>query len=187
MSVPRVRISPSPPASYASGLVILLALSVLLSGGALAQSTSPQLAGLSFLIGNWRTGNGNVADTGGTSKGHSTFTLEAGGNVILRKDRTELFSASGKPAGGFDQIMMIYPEGDTIRADYSDGTHVIHYIKAEVVPAHSVTFVSASRPDAPTFRLRYELSDPTTLAVTFEMAPPGSSTFHPVASGTLTR
>jgi hypothetical protein len=168
-------------------LATIIIMSFLLSGAALAQSVSPQLAGLSFLIGNWQAGRGNVAETGETSKGHSTFTLEAGGNVILRKDRTELFSASGTPAGSFDQVMMIYPEGDAIRADYSDGTHVIHYIRADVVAGRSVTFVSASRADAPTFRLRYELPDPTTLAVTFEMAPPGSTTFHPIATGTLTR
>jgi hypothetical protein len=167
--------------------VILIALSAMLSGGALAQSVSSQLAGLSFLLGDWRSGSGNVAETGGTSKGRSTFTLEAGGNVILRKDHTDLFTASGKPTGSFDQIMMIYPEGDTIRADYSDGTHVIHYIKADVVAGHSVTLVSDARPNAPTFRLSYELSNPTTLAVKFEMAPPGSATFHPIATGSLTR
>jgi hypothetical protein len=188
MSVPRVRISPSPPALFSRAVAILVVmLSGLLSGAAIAQSVSPQLAGLSFLIGNWQTGRGEVADTGGTSKGHSTFTLEAGGNVLLRKDTTELFSVSGKPAGSFDQIMMIYPEAGAIHADYSDGTHVIHYVDADVVPGHSVTFVSAIRAGAPTFRLRYELTNPTMLAVTFEMAPPGSATFRPVATGTLTR
>jgi hypothetical protein len=151
-----------------------------------AQSASP-LAGLSFLLGNWQAGRGNVADTGDTSTGSSTFTLEAGGNVILRKDRTELFSASGKPAGTFDQIMMIYPEGGAIHADYSDGTHVIHYVNADIVPGHSVTFIGATVAGAPAFRLRYELTNPTTLGVTFEMAPPGSTTFRPVASGSLTR
>ncbi|MEO7202195.1 MAG: hypothetical protein ABIZ82_06340 [Candidatus Tumulicola sp.] len=187
MSVPRVRISPSPPASYVSGLVILIALSAMLSGAALPQSVSPQLAGLPFLLGDWRAGSGNVAETEGTSRGRSTFTLEAGGNVTLRKDHTDLFTASGQPAGSFDQIMMIYPEGNTIHADYSDGAHVIHYVRAYVVAGRSVTFVSASRADAPTFRLSYELSNPTTLAVKFELAPPGSTTFHPIATGTLTR
>jgi hypothetical protein len=187
MSVPRVRISPSPPSLCARILATFIFASVLLTGAGLAQTVSPQLSGLSFLIGDWQAGRGNVAETGGISQGHSTFTLEAGGNVLLRKDTTELFSASGKPAGSFDQIMMIYPEGDAIHADYSDGTHVIHYVKADVVAGRSITFVSTSRPDAPTFRLRYELSNPTTLAVDFEMAPPGSTTFHPVATGTLTR
>jgi hypothetical protein len=167
--------------------MVVVLLSVLLPGAVSAQTVSPQLAGLSFLIGNWQAGRGEIADSGGTSKGHSTFTLEAGGNVLLRKDTTELFSASGKPAGSFDQIMMIYPEAGAIQADYSDGTHVIHYVNADVAPGHSVTFVSAIRAGAPTFRLRYELTNPTTLAVTFEMAPPGSTTFRPIATGTLTR
>jgi hypothetical protein len=107
--------------------------------------------------------------------------------VILREDRTELFAASGKPAGSFDQIMMIYPEATTVHADYSDGTHVIHYVNADIVAGRSVTFATATRNDAPSFRLRYEVTSPTTLAVTFEMAPPGSTNFHPVASGTLHR
>jgi hypothetical protein len=188
MSVPRVRISPSPPALYSRAVAILVVvLSVLLPGAAIAQTANPQLAGLSFLIGNWQAGRGEVADSGDTSKGHSTFTLEAGGNVLLRKDTTELFSDSGKPASSFDQIMMIYPEAGTIHGDYSDGTHVIHYVNADVAPGHSVTFVSAIRAGAPTFRLRYELTNPTTLAVKFEMAPPGSTTFRPIATGTLTR
>jgi hypothetical protein len=187
MSVPRVRISPSPPAPYLRALLLALVLGVLFPSATVAQSISPQLAGLSFLIGNWQAGRGAVADTGNTSKGRSTFTLEAGGNVLLRKDTTELFSASGTPAGSFDQIMMIYPEAGTIHADYSDGTHVIHYVGADVAPGHSVTFVSAIRTGAPTFRLRYELTNPTTLAVMFEMAPPGSTTFRPIATGTLTR
>lgn len=105
--------------------------------------------------------------------------------MLLRKDHTDLFAASGKSTGGFDQIMMIYPQAGAIRADYSDGTHVIHYVRADIDPGRSVTFISAMQPDEPTFRLRYELTNPTTLSVSFEMAPPGSATFGPVATGTL--
>jgi hypothetical protein len=121
MSVPRVRISPSPPALYSRALAIgVVILSVLLPGAAIAQNVSPQLAGLSFLIGNWQAGRGEVADS-------------------------------------------------------------------DVVPGHSVTFVSATRAGSPTFRLQYELANSTALAVKFEMAPPGSTTFRPIAAGTLTR
>jgi hypothetical protein len=187
MSVPRVRISPSPPAKL-FGVYILAVIAFILSVSvASAQTIGPQLAGLSFLLGNWSSNDGRVADTGGTSSGRSSFTLQAGGNVILRNDRTEVFAASGKSAGSFDQIMMIYPEGGTIHADYSDGSHVIHYVTADVVAGHSVTFLTAERADASSFRLRYELLNPTTLRVTFEMAPPGSANFRPVAGGTLHR
>lgn len=145
------------------------------------------LAGLAFLVGDWDSGTGQVADTGGTSKGRSTITAEAGGNVLLRRDHTDLFDKAGKPVGSFEQVMMIYLESGTIHADYSDGTHIIHYVRAEVTPGKSVTFTSAASGGAPTFRLAYTLADPTTLAIAFAMAPPGGSDFHPIATGTLNR
>ncbi len=147
----------------------------------------PELSGLSFLVGSWGSGTGKVAETGGTSRGASVITSEAGGSVLLRKDHTELFAADGKPAGSFDQIMMIYPEGGAVRADYSDGEHVIHYTSATIVPGRSVVFATTASPSAPSFRLSYEKTDPATLSVGFEMAPPGQTDFHLIASGTLTR
>lgn len=145
------------------------------------------LAGLAFLVGDWDSGAGQVADTGGTSKGRSTITAEAGGNVLLRRDHTDLFDKAGRPVGSFEQVMMIYPEHGTIHADYSDGRHVIHYVNAEVTAGHGVMFTSAAQATGPTFRLSYTLADPTTLAIAFEMAPPGSSAFHPIATGSLER
>ena len=154
-----------------------------------AQATQPgaRLAGVSFLIGDWQAGDGQVADTGGRAKGRSLITLEAGGNVLLRKDHTDLFDAAGKPTGSFEQVMMIYPEGETLHADYSDGQHVIHYINAAIVAGKSVAFTSVPQPNAPTFRLQYTLTTPRTLGVVFEMAPPGGAGFHPIATGTLIR
>src|ERR1700761_9146497 len=102
------------------------------------------LAALGFLVGHWSSGNGVVADTGGTSKGVSDIIVDANGGALLRRDHTDLFDKSGKPAGGFDQIMLIYPEAGTLRADYSDGQHVIHYTKADVVSGKSVVFTSAA-------------------------------------------
>ena len=82
---------------------------------------------------------------------------------------------------------MIYPEAGTLRADYSDGAHVIHYVSASVTPGSAVVFSTADRPDAPSFRLGYTLSGPRMLEVAFAMAPPGSHDFRPIATGTLTR
>jgi hypothetical protein len=155
------------------------------------QAQTPQLksplSAIGFLVGQWSSGKGKVAETGGTSTGSSTVTIEAGGAVLLRRDHTDLFDASGKPAGAFDQIMMIYPEGGTLHADYSDGTHVIHYVSAQIRAGQSVVFATPVQPGAPTFRLAYELSAPRRLGVSFSMAPPGSLRFRPVATGTLTR
>lgn len=164
-------------AALAAGIV-----AVVLSAS--AQTLRPELSGLSFLVGHWASNDGKVAETGGTSKGESTITIEAGGAALLRRDHTDLFDARGNSSGGFDQIMLIYPEDGTIHADYSDGRHVIHYTSAIVESGHSVIF--ASEPGAgPTFRLTYDLLSPTTMAVSFAMLAPGQTVFRPIATGTL--
>jgi hypothetical protein len=148
----------------------------------------PGLQGLSFLVGRWSTPTrGKVAETGGASTGEVSFTPEAGGAVLLRKDHVRLFDAAGKPTGGFDIIMMIYPEAGTIHADYADGDHVIHYTSATLDPGRAVTFLSAPSPSAPTFRLAYALTRPNVIDITFSMAVPGSGDFHPIATGSATK
>jgi hypothetical protein len=165
-------------------LAILAAASV---ARAEPPALQPALAPIGFLVAHWTSGEGKVADTGGTARGASTITAEAGGAVLLRRDHTDLFDKAGKPMGGFDQIMMIYADGGSLRADYSDGEHLIHYVSAEVVPGRSVAFTSTAQPGAPVFRLRYELTEPGTLSVAFAMAPPGQSAFRPIATGELHR
>ena len=167
---------------------ILLAAALLAATAtaAAAQTLQPGLAGLDFLLGRWTSAApGAVADTGGTATGVSSFTAEAGGQVILRRDHTELSDARGAASGGFDQLMTIWPEDGAVRADYADGTHIIHYTRAEVSPGRSVTFSSAAAPGAPVFRLSYAVAAPGALSVTFGMVPPGSATFQPIATGML--
>ncbi len=145
----------------------------------------PELAGVGFLVGNWASGRGVVADTGGRSTGSSSITVAAQGAVLLRRDRTNLFDANGRPSGGFEQIMMIYAEGGTLHADYADGTHVIHYASAAVIPGRSVVFSTEAQAGRPIFRLAYALVSSTRLSVTFGVIPPGATALRPIATGTL--
>ena len=89
--------------------IMMAALS--LASAAHGQAPKAALGGLSFLLGEWSAGRGHVTDTGGTSTGTSSITTAAGGAVLLRRDRTNLFDAAGHPTGGFDQLMTIYAEG----------------------------------------------------------------------------
>ena len=127
-------------------LTVLIFASLLSATAASAQTPTlkPALQGLGFLVGRWSTPmHGTVAETGGSSTGQMTFTPEVGGSVLLRKDHVNLYNASGKPTGGFvDIMMMIYPEAGGIHADYADGDHVIHYTSATVDPGRAVTFVT---------------------------------------------
>jgi hypothetical protein len=163
-----------------------IAVSLLLATPAMAQTAlKPALSPLAFLVGDWKSDDGRVADTGGTSKGGSTISVQSDGWALLRQDHTELFDKEGKPAGGFHQTMVIYPDGGTIHADYVDGEgHAIHYVSAEVTPGKSVTFTSTSG-QGPIFRLSYELQGPGMVSVRFGMIPPGQSEFRPIAVGTL--
>ena len=150
----------------------------------------PALAPLAFLVGDWDSGEGKVAETGGTSKGGSVFTVESDGAAILRRDHTELFGKDGKPAGGFHQTMLIYPDGNNLHADYVDGEgHAIHYTAVETVAGKSITFMGMNEAQdrGPTFKLTYDMKAPGTLAVSFGMTAPGGSEFRPIATGTLKR
>jgi hypothetical protein len=150
---------------------------------AVAAPLAPPLSGLAFQLGTW-SGAGKVTDTGGSSTGNSVFSAEANGTVMLRKDHTNLFGKDGKPAGGFDQLMVIYQEGTAIHADYFDGAHIIHYGSAQVDPGRSVVFTTTTSPSSPAFRLSYALGE-SALKVGFAMAPPGGQTYRQVAAGTL--
>lgn len=166
--------------------LVVLALTTMPSL-AMAADLSPPLSGLSFLIGDWDAAKGVVADTGGTSTGHSSFTVESDGALLLRRDHTELFDKSGKTSGDFHQTMTIYADGGKLRADYIDPQHVIHYDQIEIIPGKSATFISAAQPGAPVFKLAYQLTNPQTLSVAFSMAPPGGTSFMPIATGTITK
>lgn len=158
----------------------------MLTTAAHAAPLQPALAGLSFLVGTWASGAGKVAETGGSSKGFSRMTAEAGGAVLLRRDHVALFDKAGKPAGTFDILMTIYTEAGAVHADYFDGDHIIHYSSAAIVPGKSVIFTSGAAPGAPTFRLIYTQAGQE-LLISFAMAPPGQASFHPIADGTLSR
>jgi hypothetical protein len=171
----------------ALGLVGAIILAVASPAAAASPSLAPALAPIGFLVGHWTGDDGKVAETGGTSRGGSIITAEVGGAVLLRRDHTDLRDAAGKPSGGFDLITMIYPEGGTLHADYSDGQHIIHYTEAQIVPGRSVIFTSSAAPGAPRFRLSYTVEDAKTLALDFAMSPPGQSAYQPIAQGHLHR
>lgn len=174
----------------ASGILLTSALAFLFAGSVgHAESTKlqPDLAAVSFLVGDWSDGKGQVTDTGGTSTGSSHISPAANGGALLRQDRTQLFDKAGHPTGSFDQIMLIYPEGGQLHADYSDGVHVIHYTSAQIEPGRSLVLMTADATNAPSYRLSYRFTAPDTLSITFALRAPGSPDFHAIATGTMTK
>jgi hypothetical protein len=122
---------------------------------------------LSFLLGAWEAPGPNQ------SSGHTVFALSLQDQVILRHNSADYPAAEGKPATRHEDLMVIYPVGNVLRADYYDSEgHAIRYV---VLPAGAgrVLFLSDLIEKEPRYRLTYVLQPDGTLAGAFEVAPPG--------------
>jgi hypothetical protein len=156
-------------------LSILLAVST-------ATAHADDLAGfapLGFLLGEWTA----IGDQGNATGGF-TFAPSVQGHVIVRTNYSDTPPANGKPASRHDDLMVIYVEGGTMKADYFDSEgHVIRYV-AEARPG-TVVFISEIQPGAPRYRLAYTEGTGNTLTGRFEVAPPGKpDAFAPYLSWT---
>jgi hypothetical protein len=132
------------------------------------------------LLGTW------VADAtpdGGTG----SFTLRESlqGRILVRENYAEYAKTKDHPASRHDDLMVVWQDGATTRADYWDNEgHVIHYTAQ--ASADNVTFLSDAHAGAPRFRLVYTLTSPTTLALEFAIAPPNApDKFKPYIKATL--
>jgi hypothetical protein len=144
-----------------AGLFVLLSFI-----GAQAQSTS-RLEPLRFLLGEWQ----GIGDQAGASGGF-TFSSSVQGRVIVRTNYSDTPATATSQASRHEDLMVIYVEGDAVKADYFDNEgHVIRYV-VEPRPG-AVVFLSDVRPGEPRYRLTYTRADDGTIAGGFEIAPPG--------------
>ena len=122
-----------------------------------------------FLVGQW-TGEGTGQP--GQGSGAFSFTPDLQGKVLVRKNYAEYPPAAGKPGFRHDDLTVLYREAGRLRAIYFDSEdHVIRY-SVEPAPG-GVVMVSEGARSAPRYRLTYTSTGPDTLALKFEVAPPG--------------
>jgi hypothetical protein len=126
------------------------------------------------LIGVWKAeGKGNP----GEGQGSFSFAYDLQNRVILRKSRTDYPAAEGRPAFAHDDLLVIYADeaSHRFRGNYFDNEgHVIRYTAEFSPDGKTVTFVSDPAPSQPAFRLTYTMTEPTTLSIKFEIAPPNA-------------
>jgi hypothetical protein len=123
---------------------------------------------LAFLQGDWRAAPGRSGETGGF-----TFKPAVQGRVLVRTNSASYPATADAPASRHDDLMVIFVEGNAVRAEYHDSEgHTIRYATQLLEPGQ-VVFVSEPKPNEPRYRLRYSTNADGTLAGQFDVAPPG--------------
>ena len=138
------------------------------------------LTALKFLLGEWE-----AIDTPAGERGAFIFSLGVQSRVMTRTNDAVYEAREGRPASRHDDLMVIYVESGTIKADYFDSEQrVIRYV-AEPRGDREVAFVSEPKASEPRYRLSYTARADGTLAGRFEIAPPESpDAFKPYLSWT---
>lgn len=136
------------------------------------------LAQLKFLIGRWQ-----AIDTAAGESGSFTFELAVQDHVMLRRNEAIYEATDRRPASRHDDLMAIYSEGGSLKADYFDNEgHVIRY-SVQPRDGNRVVFVSDAKASAARYRLSYSIGVEGVLTGTFEVAAPGSGdAFKPYLS-----
>jgi hypothetical protein len=140
----------------------------------------PALKPFAFLHGDWEGVPGPSGETGAFS-----FKPGAQGHILVRMNFASYPASAGKPASRHDDLMVIAPDGDTVRADYFDSEgHIIRYTVRPVGPGE-VVFTSEVKPNEPRYRLSYKSNGDASVAGQFEVAPPGEpESFKPYLTWT---
>src|SRR5438552_1177855 len=149
-------------------LLLLLILSATATAVAQTAAKKPDWTLWSFLIGDW------VSD-GPKERGAGAFSFrpELDGMILVRRNRAELPADAQHPAAPHQDLLLLYPEEHSLRADYFDNEgHVIHYRATVASDGKSATFTSDPAPHTPRYRLSYSQLPEDRVSVRFEIAPP---------------
>src|SRR5262249_51772308 len=101
-----------------------------------------------------------------------SFEWDLKQNILIRKSFAEYPATPDRPASRHDDLMVVFVEGDKLKADYFDTEgHTIHYLINVNAGKNSIEFLSEPSPAAPRYRLTYTgTGDANTLKLKFEIA-----------------
>lgn len=136
------------------------------------------LSSLGFLIGDWQ-----AVDTPPGESGTFTFKLAVQDHIMVRTNEATYAATAERPASRHDDLLVIYSERGSLRADYFDSEgHVIRY-GVRPQNANVIVFVSDPSPSEPRYRLTYTAAADGVLLGSFEIASPAApETFNPYLS-----
>jgi hypothetical protein len=155
------------------------ALTLALTGA--GHTATPDWRGFDWLLGAWTADGGGAQPGTPQGQGGFSFTPDAGGQVIVRKNFADYPAQGGKPAERHDDLMVIFREGGAERATYWDSEgHIIHY--AVTAPAPGRVVFESDDPAGPKYRITYRQT-PAGLEGEFALSP-DRQTFKPYLTWT---
>ncbi len=150
--------------------LVLLALS---SGAAFEAPDDDAWKPYRFLAGEWAGEGGGEP---GKGSGRFSFVWDLQEKVLMRRDRAEYPAGQGRPAASHEDLMVIYRadgRGPTKAIYFDSEGHVINYVVTFSDDNRTLIFLSNALPATPRFRLSYTRSGDDSMAIKFEIAPPG--------------
>jgi hypothetical protein len=137
-----------------------------------------------FLIGEWVSVDSGQTDK---SEGSFTFKFDLDENILVRTNETIVPAKTPGAAPAIHKdLLVIYPseKNAAMKAIYFDNEkHIIQYSVSFPENKTGVVFESESIPNAPGFRLSYEIEPSGMLSIDFSIAPPGSASFKTYIKG----
>ncbi|MBI5709730.1 MAG: hypothetical protein HZC42_05395 [Candidatus Eisenbacteria bacterium] len=153
--------------------VLVAVLAVVAGATTAAAAPPPGWEAWRYLLGEWSAvGSGRP----GEASGGFGFATDLEGGALVRRSHADYPAAPGRPAAHHEDLMVLYREGSgsAARALYLDNEgHVIHYAAEASAGGTRWTFTSAAAPAAPRYRFTYMKLTRDSLAMRFEIAPPG--------------
>ncbi len=141
-----------------------------------ARSAKEKKAGwpeMEYLVGDW-VGEGS-SDVGKGS-GEFSFQWDLQNRVLVRKNVAIYPATEGRPVYRHDDLMIFYKEseGGPLQAVFFDNEgHVIRYVVTVFPERGAIQCLSEAMPSTPRYRFTYWKTGADSLAITFEITPPG--------------
>ncbi len=141
-------------------------LALLLAAQASAEPApqSAPLAGMAFLAGDWNIAGGRMPLYGARPEGSEKVVPELDGKAYVMEVHTVLIGVEGQTMGTNDSVLLVYPDADAVKAEYTNG-HVGTTYKVEIVEPGKLVRFTSDEPGAFS-QFTYERKDPDTIEVT---------------------
>jgi hypothetical protein len=143
------------------------------------------LAGMAFLAGDWNIAGGRVPLYGAHPEGFEKITPELDGKAYVMEVHTVLFGVEGQDMGTNDSVLLVYPDGDAIKAEYTNG-HVGTAYKVEIVEPGKLVRFTSDKPGV-FYQFTFALKDPDTIEVARAVKKAEEEAFAPFEFETLKR